>query len=79
MSVIPASVKCDGCGHNRQEDSNHWRSFTLFVPSGRCGESSIARLTIIDHLDDGYETHSCGETCTLKLVSRWLATGKLDE
>lgn len=70
MSVVPASVKCDGCGKDRVDDSNHWKSFNLFGGTV--------------HIEEGIETeshevHACGETCAMKLISRWFATGKLVE
>jgi len=67
--IIPASAKCDGCGKSRQDDSNHWRSF---------GAGKVL-LEIMDGINDGCNYHACGDSCTLKLVSRWLANGKLEE
>ena len=74
MSIVPASVKCDGCGKNRVEDSNHWRSL----------RPDYDNLYVANHIVDpedkqGIWSHACGETCALKLFSHWLATGKLDE
>lgn len=77
MSVIPASVKCDGCGKDRAADNNHWRSFkvTRFNPElGRYVTLEIQSVT-----DACLSYHACGETCALKLVSRWLSTGSLEE
>lgn len=68
MSIIPASVKCDGCGKSRDEDTNHWRSLS----------AARSSLSINEGIGTGYPFHVCGETCALKLLSRWLATGKLD-
>ena len=65
--IIPASAKCDGCGKSRRDDANHWRSLGVGGPI----------LEIQDGINDTAIYHSCGDSCTLKLVSLWLATGKL--
>ncbi len=70
MSVIPASVKCDGCGKNRQEDGNHW--LTMWLDER---EFHFQRGASVN--DQG--RHCCGAACASKLFARWLSTGKLDE
>ena len=67
--IIPASVKCNGCGKSRADDSNHWRSMG----------SSVTNFEMRVGVVENWPYHSCGDSCTLKLVSRWLATGKLEE
>ncbi len=74
MSVIPASVKCDGCGKNRQEDGNHWLSLSI---SGVQDSFKVIEFRTGIVLD--YYAHVCGSSCASKLFARWLSTGKLDE
>lgn len=67
MSTIPASVKCDGCGKNRIEDTNHWfsiRAEEYFHIIHRTNEQNQYR-------------HACGLECATKLFQKWFAEGKL--
>jgi len=78
MSAVPETVKCDGCGKSRLEDSNRWKR----LKADHTYKDGTAFLCIYDGLptsdDDDSNFHACGETCLLKLVSRWCSTGKLD-
>jgi len=71
VSIVPSSVRCDGCGKNRIEDGNHWH--TLRAPGADPLQITKGVQTA------GYGKHACGEACAMKLVSRWMATGTLEE
>lgn len=83
MSVVPASVSCDSCGKNRQDDANRWKSLRA-MPTPTAGDPEIGTRLIIWEGTKAYFSnderffHACGETCLLKLVSKWCATGKLE-
>lgn len=69
MTRMPESIRCDGCGKNRIDDCNHWRSFNA-------GEEYFHISSEPDNTD---EFHVCGDACASKLFARWLATGKVTE
>lgn len=71
MTTIPASERCNGCPKVRVDDTNHWHSL--------CVDGSDSLLVIRGIVKGRDVSHACGETCVHKLVSRWLATGKLEE
>lgn len=74
MSTIPASVKCDGCGKNRIEDTNHW--MTLDACSYK-GVLSFATGIFENDEMGNPANHACGRECATKLFQKWFAEGKL--
>lgn len=73
MSLVLQSAKCDACGKNRVEDSNHW--LTMLEWYGDRDDfyaiHGIAEPIKLDH------KHACGLECATKLFSRWFAEGHL--
>lgn len=65
-SVIRQSISCDVCGSQRRE-SNHW-----FIAYEESGELRISNWTSQRLLSPGTK-HICGELCTHKLMSDFLA------
>lgn len=69
MSFVPASVKCDGCGKDRIDDTNKWNSMR-YVQGG---------IQFVEGIGTEFSFHACGDACASKLFARWLATGKVTE
>lgn len=62
-------VICDECGIEKKECNNWW---WLMVYNDRINIGHFETSSI-------YDEHCCGESCALKAVQRWLATGSLSK
>lgn len=70
------TFRCDNCAKLRSNDANHWRELSLRKePLGPV--LTVATFNPADANPD--RDHACGEQCTLAMVQRFLATGKLTE
>ena len=70
MSDIPSSKKCDRCGKNRIDDTNHW--VAICVTNG----SVINFHYGIPH-DIESQFHACGLECATILFQRWFQGGSI--
>ena len=73
MSQV-ATFKCDNCGKMRSDDTNHWRNLW----------EGTNRVLVIAHwnpavAEQNGTKHACGESCTVTMIQRHMATGKLTE
>lgn len=71
--LLPPSVKCNICGKDRREDTNHWRSFMVTHDGTR------TILVVREGAHIGYTHHTCGDEHASTLFARYLSTGNLDE
>ena len=65
-AVIRQSISCDVCGAQRRE-ANHW--FVVYEEAGEFRVSSWASSRLLS----AGTKHVCGERCTHKLISEFLA------
>jgi hypothetical protein len=70
-----ATYSCSNCKKLRVNDTNHW--WALFVTAA--GGLVIAPWQAISSETRKELEHSCGESCTLAMTQRFLATRKLTE
>lgn len=71
MAVV-TTFRCDNCGVLKKE-VNHW--FMLSITNG----TDSVTVYKWDKDADSLDAHVCGVDCAVRLVARWMTTGKLLE
>jgi hypothetical protein len=71
-------VRCDQCGKDRREDTNHWLSLRVLPAGTKPGDAGMATLIFHGCLEQGRPwRHVCGHNCASILLARWMSTGVL--
>ena len=70
-----SAFSCDVCGRAKGA-VNHW--WIISLTSATSAEQLVISAWNDDLASDPAVRHSCGNSCTQKMVERWLATGNVD-